>query len=120
MVVAMVGGGIGSPIVGIFVAWLTGITSYRSRIGVEWGVIGAVSALLLVGPLQLSLMALIVFGVTYAVAAVSSYRVVVMLFEDVRQTGHISFGTLAVYSVATLLISGVICSVLTGLASMLD
>ncbi|MBP7687398.1 MAG: hypothetical protein KA765_05810 [Thermoflexales bacterium] len=120
LVIAMVGGGIGSPIVGVVVAWLMSITDYRSRTGVEWGAVGVTSALLLAWPLRLSLAALLVFSVMYAVAAIVAYRVVVALFEDDRQPKRLALKDVAVYGVCSLVIGGTVYGIFEAIEPLID
>jgi hypothetical protein len=103
--IVAVGGLFGMP-VGVIMALAASIVDYRSGLGVEWALVGALAALLVLAGLghfasrQLFIL-LLLFTLTGALAEC----VTALVFKDVAYTTHITFETLMAYGVTAIVIT---------------
>lgn len=114
------GGGISAPLVGLFTAWLTEIADYKSRTGIEWGITGAATAILVAWLERLEPAITIVFIVMYAITAIFVHDTVSTLFGDESRTDHVTLRSVLIYGVNILVTTVVIFKVFDFMESLID
>lgn len=114
------GGGIGSAVVGVVVAWLENVSGHKSHAGLGWGIVGAISACLVSWLVHLPFAFSIVWIAMYAGSAIAAYRSVSALFDDGQTEYRLTPRSITIYCLGVLVTSGVIYAAFEIVGSMMD
>jgi hypothetical protein len=115
-----VGGFFGVP-VGVIMALATGMVEYRSGLGIEWALVGALAAGLVVtalGHFEPRPVSILLF--LFTLTGVLVDRSAALLFKDARQATEITSGTLIAYGVTAIAITVVYLGPLGFVVSTVD
>lgn len=112
------GSGFGAPFVGLFAAWSASATDYKSRTGMEWGITGAVTALLVAWLARLDFVTALGLAALYAITAVFVCNA--DSFGDESRIEHITPRSLLVYGINSLVAAVLIFRVLDFVESLID
>jgi hypothetical protein len=112
--------GIGAPLVGMFVAWSSGLVDHHSEASIEWGITGSVIALLLAWLEGADFAIAVVLMVTYALTAAFAHSTVSVLFGDESRIDRITPRCILLYSSTVLVTTVMTFQVLSLIESLID